>query len=133
MSPALASALALIARLLLAAIFLWSGYGKIGGFDGTVGYITSKNLPMPQVLAAAAVVVELLGAALLVIGWKARWAALALAIFTLLAAVLFHNYWAVPAAQQGLQQILFMKNLAMTGGLLMVVAYGAGRWSVDGR
>jgi putative oxidoreductase len=131
-SPAV-NLLTLAARILLAALFLWSGFGKIGGFTGTVGYIASKGLPLAQALAAATVLVEIGAGLLLLIGWKARWAALALAIFTVLAAVLFHNYWAVPEAQKMMQQISFMKNLAIIGGLLMVVAFGAGSWSVDRR
>jgi putative oxidoreductase len=114
-SPA-ANLLTLVARILLATLFLWSGFGKIGGFAGTVGYIASKGLPLAQALAAATVLVEIGAGLLLLIGWKARWAALALAIFTVLAAVLFHNYWAVPEAQKMMQQISFMKNLAIIGG-----------------
>lgn len=125
--------LTLVGRVLLALMFLLSGYGKISAFDGTVGYIASVGLPLPQVLAALAVVVEIGAGIALVIGWKARWAALALAIFTVLAGVLFHNYWAMPADKQMLQQIMFLKNLAITGGLLFVTAFGPGGWSVDRR
>jgi putative oxidoreductase len=70
---------------------------------------------------------------LLIIGWQARWAALALAVFTVVASVIFHNYWAMPAEQQMMQQLMFMKNLAVTGGLLFVFAYGAGTLSLDAR
>lgn len=133
MTSTMANAIALAGRILLAAMFLMAGYGKIGGFAGTVGYIGSVGLPAPQVLAAAALVVELVGGALLLIGWKARWAALALAGFTVMASVLFHNYWAMPAAQQMMQQLMFTKNIAVAGGLLMVAALGAGGWSVDRR
>ena len=70
---------ALVGRILLALIFIMSGFNKIGGFEGTAGYIASKGLPMPQVLAAATILVELGGGILLVVGWKARWAALAIA------------------------------------------------------
>lgn len=131
MNATMASALALVARLLLAVPFLHAGYGKIGGFAGTVGYITSKALPFPDVLAVAAMVVELVAGVLLVIGWKARWAAVAIAAFTLLASIFFHNFWAVPEAQRALQQIMFYKNMAIIGGLLLVVVYGPGRFSID--
>ncbi|MGH6622321.1 MAG: DoxX family protein [Burkholderiaceae bacterium] len=125
--------LALIARVFLSLMFLKSGYDKIVGFEGTVGYIGSVGLPMPQVMAVLAIVVELGAGIALVLGFKARWAAAALAVFTVLAAVLFHNYWAMPADKQMLQQIMFLKNIAVTGGLLMVMAFGAGAWSVDRR
>ena len=122
---------ALAGRILLALIFVTSGFTKIGGFEGTAGYIASEGLPMPQVLAALTILVELGGGILLVVGWKARWAALALAVFTLVAAVIFHNYWAVPAAERMAQYINFWKNISMVGGMLMVFAFGPGRYSVD--
>jgi putative oxidoreductase len=122
---------ALVGRLLLASIFLTSGWGKLTGFEGTVGYIASKGLPLPQVAAIIAIVCELGGGILLAIGYKARWAALVLAVFTLAAGILFHNYWAVDAAQKMGQQINFWKNVAITGGFLMAYAFGPGRFSLD--
>jgi putative oxidoreductase len=130
---AMTDAIALLGRILLAAMFIYAGYGKIGGFAGTAGYIASQGLPLPQVLAAGTIVLEIVAGVLLVVGWKARWAALALALFTVLASVIFHAYWSVPAEQFRTQQLFFLKNMAVVGGLLMVVALGAGRWSVDRR
>ena len=126
-------AVALVGRILLAAIFIKSGFGKITGFEGTVGYIASKGLPLPQIGAIVAILVELGGGILLAVGFKARWAALAIAIFTLAAGIIFHNYWAVDAAQRMGQEINFWKNVSMTGGLLMIYAFGPGRYSVDKR
>jgi putative oxidoreductase len=124
----------LIGRLLIAYVFIPAGFGKLGaGFAGTVGYIASKGLPMPEALAAAAIVIELGAGLLLLVGFKARWAALALAFFTLVAAIFFHNYWAMPAEQAGMQQIMFGKNLAIVGGLLFIAVFGPGGLSVDGR
>jgi putative oxidoreductase len=122
---------ALVGRLLLAAIFIKSGFGKITGFEGTVGYIASKGLPLPQIGAIIAILVELGGGILLAVGFKARWAALAIAIFTLAAGIFFHNYWAVDAAQRMGQEINFWKNVAITGGALAFFAFGPGRYSVD--
>lgn len=122
-----------VARILLALMFVLGGIGKLGGLEGTAGYIASKGLPLPMVLAVATGVLELVAGVMLIIGWQARWAALALAAFTLLASVLFHNYWAMPAAQQMMQQLMFMKNLAVAGGLLLVFAFGAGSLSLDAR
>jgi putative oxidoreductase len=121
---------ALAGRILLAVIFIISGFGKITGFDGTVGYIGTK-LPMPQLIAILTIVVELGGGILLAIGYKARWAALALAVFTLVAAAIFHDFWAADAAQKMGQQVNFLKNLSMAGGLLMVFAFGPGGTSVE--
>ena len=131
MNPNTQALAALAGRVLLAVLFIISGFGKISGFDGTVGYIASKGLPMPQLVAAGTIALELGGGILLAIGYKARWAALAIAVFTLLAAIIFHNFWAVEAAQKMAQQINFLKNLAITGGMLMVFAFGPGRYSVD--
>jgi putative oxidoreductase len=131
MNPNISNAAALLGRILLALIFITSGFGKITGFEGTVGFIASKGLPLPQLGAIIAIIVEVGGSILLVIGYKARWAALALAIFTLAAAIFFHNYWAVEAAEKMGQQINFWKNISMAGGMLMVFAHGPGRYSVD--
>ena len=125
--------LALLSRLLLAALFLPAGIGKITGFAGTAGYIASVGLPMPTVAAAVAIAVEVLGGLALIVGFGTRWAALALALFTLGASFFFHNYWAMPAEQQMVQQLMFMKNIGVTGGLLALAAFGAGAFSLDAR
>jgi putative oxidoreductase len=121
----------LVGRILIAFIFIFAEYGKITGFEGTVGYIASKSLPLPQLAAIGAIIVELGGGLMLVAGWKARWAAAAMAVFTLLAALIFHNFWAAPADQVQNQMIHFMKNISMLGGLLYVVVHGSGPLSVD--
>ncbi len=117
---------------MLGALFLPAGISKISGFAGTVGYIASKGAPLPEVAAAIAIIVEVGGGLALILGFKTRWAALALAVFTLVATVMFHNYWALPAAQQMTQQLMFMKNIGVIGGLLTLAAWGAGAFSVDG-
>ena len=124
---------ALIGRLLLAYFFIPSGIGKIGGFAGTVGYISSKGLPMPELGAVLAIVVEVGVAAMLLVGFQTRWAALILSVFTLAAGLLFHNYWGVPADQAMMQTLLFNKNLAIAGGLLVFAAFGAGAFSLDAK
>ena len=124
---------ALIARVLMAALFLPAGISKIAGFAGTVGYIGSVGLPMPEIGAAIAVVVEVGGALALLFGFHTRWAALLMALFTVVAGVFFHAFWnAAPEAMQ-MQQIMFMKNIAIAGGLLALNAYGAGSISLDAR
>ena len=127
------NALDLAGRLLLVALFLPAGIAKLTGFAGTVGYISSVGLPLPSVAAALAAVVEIGGALALLFGFGTRIAALALAGFTLVASFFFHAYWAVPADQAFMQQLLFFKNIAVTGGLLAFAAHGAGAWSVDAR
>jgi putative oxidoreductase len=133
MFTSLQNPLALAARLLLAALFLPAGISKITGFAGTVGYISSVGLPMPTVAAALAVAVEVLGGLALILGFGTRFAALALAFFTLVASFFFHAFWDLPADKQMMQQLMFFKNIGVTGGLLALAAFGAGGWSVDAR
>lgn len=130
---ALQNPFALLARLLLAALFLPAGISKISGFAGTAGYIGSVGLPLPEVGAALAIAVEVLGGLALILGFGTRWAALALAVFTLVASFFFHAYWALPAEQQMMQQLMFMKNIGVVGGLLALTAFGAGTFSLDAR
>jgi putative oxidoreductase len=123
----------LLGRALIALLFIPAGFAKIGGFAGVSGYIASKGLPLPEVAAAIAIVFELGLGLLLLFGWKARWAALGMAIFVAVITPIFHNYWASPPAQVTAQQLNFYKNLAVIGGLLVVFAFGPGGWSIDGR
>lgn len=133
MFNALQNPLALAGRLLLALLFLPAGIAKITGFAGTVGYIASVGLPLPALGAVIAIVVEIVGGVALIAGFGTRIAALILALFTLAASFFFHAYWSVPADQQFVTQLLFMKNIAVVGGLLTLSAWGAGAWSVDAR
>lgn len=132
MFATLQNPLALVGRILIALLFIPAGFGKISGFAGTVGYATSVGMPMPTVAVAVGLLIELLGGLALLFGFGARIAALALAVFTLAASFFFHAYWALPADQQMMQQLLFFRNVAVTGGLLAFAAFGAGAWSVDG-
>lgn len=133
MFDTLKNPLALAGRLLLASLFLPAGIGKLTGFAGTIAYISSAGLPMPTLAAAAALIVEIGGGAALIAGAGTRIAALVLALFTLVASFVFHAYWAVPADQQYVTQLLFFKNIAVAGGLLTLAAWGAGAWSIDAR
>lgn len=121
----------LIGRILIAFIFLFAGFGKVTGFEGTVGYIASKGLPLPQLAAIAAIIVELGGSIMLIVGWNARLAAAAMFVFTAMTALFFHNFWAVPADLAQNQMIHFMKNISMMGGLLYVVVHGSGPLSLS--
>lgn len=122
------SILPLLGRVLIAAIFLLSGFGKLADPAGTIGYIASAGLPAPQLGYAGAVAVEILGGLALVIGYRTRLVASVLALFALATAFGFH----FQLGDQN-QFIHFFKNLAMTGGLLQIVAFGAGPVSLDER
>jgi len=122
---------ALIGRVLLAAMFVLAGIDKITGFEGTAGYIASVGLPFAELLTVVTIAVEIGAGLALIIGFQARIAALLLAGFTLAASVLFHNFWAMPAEQAYIQQLMFMKNLSVAGGLLMIVALGGGALGIS--
>ncbi|GJD92997.1 DoxX family protein [Methylobacterium iners] len=115
-------------RALMAAIFLLSGVNKLAAPGATVGYIQAVGLPLPQVALAAAVLIEIVGGLFLLAGYRTQLVALLLAGFTIATALGFHADF----ADQN-QTIHFLKNLAMAGGLLQVVAFGAGGYSLDAR
>lgn len=123
----------LAARILLSLMFILAGLSKLTGLAGTTAYIAGTGLPMPGVLALGSGLLELLAGLAVAIGFKARVGAAALAVFTLLASLLFHSFWAMPAEQVMINQLMFMKNLSVVGGLLLIVAYGAGPLSIDTR
>lgn len=133
MSHTIQNALNLLGRVLFVALFLPAGIGKLTGFSGTVGYIASVGLPAPALGAVLALVVEIGGSLALLAGFGTRIAALVLALFTLVASFFFHAYWSVPADQAFVTQLLFFKNIAVAGGLLVLAAQGAGDWSLDAR
>jgi len=118
----------LVGRTLIALIFLIAGIKKAMAFGGTAGYIASKGLPMPDVLAAIAIVIEIGAAAMVILGWKARLGALALLVFLVPVTLIFHPFWANAAEYNS-----FMKNLAIMGAMLYVMAYGSGPYSLDRR
>ena len=123
----------LAGRVLIALIFVSSGIEKFIDLSGTAASIASKNLPMPAVLAVATAAVELGGGVLVILGWQTRLSALALALFTAIAAYFFHDFWHYPpGAEHTNNMIHFMKNISIIGGFLMLAGAGAGRYSIDG-
>jgi putative oxidoreductase len=116
----------LSARILLAVMFFMAGIGKIGAYAGTQGYMESQGLP--GMLLPAVIGLEIIGSIMLVVGWKIRYAAFALAGFTILSALMFHLNFA-----DQIESIMFMKNLAIAGGLLLLVNHGAGELSLDSK
>lgn len=122
-----------VGRLLLALMFILSGFGKLGNIQGTAAFIASGGLPAPTVLAVAVGALELFGGLALVLGYQVRLVGLALAAFTVAASVVFHAFWSAPAEQQFVTQLLFMKNISVAGGMLLISALGAGPLSIDAR
>ena len=120
----------LVARAFLAAIFLYSGFGKITGFSNTQQYMAASGIPpgLTGLMLVGAIILELFGGLSVLLGYKARWGAIALILFLIPATLIFHTNFAQP-----MQLIQFMKNLGLLGGLLMVYAFGSGPLSVDNR
>ena len=120
-----------IGRILVALIFLISGISKITGFAGTAAWMASMKLPMVEVLLVITIIIEIGGALMLILGWKARLGAAALFLWMIPVTLLFHNFWAMPADQQMINQIMFLKNISMMGAMLYIMAFGSGGYSVD--
>lgn len=123
----------LLGRSLLALIFVVSGFGKIGGWHQTAEYMASKGMPIVPFFLVAAILLEIGGGLSVLVGLKARIGAAALVTFLIPATLIFHNFWALNGMEQQMNMIMFMKNMAILGGLLLVVAFGAGPLSIENR
>jgi putative oxidoreductase len=123
--------LILVARVLLTVLFVISGFGKLTDYSGTVGYMSHLGAPLPSLAAAVAIVMELLVGLALLAGVALRPLALALMLFVAGTAVLGHPFWSMDGADRALNQIHFLKNLAIMGGLLLLAITGAGRFALS--
>ncbi len=115
-----------IARMMLGHLFLIAGWQKISGYEGTQGYMESVGVP--GILLPLVILLELGAGLAIIIGWQTKLAATALALFTIASAVLFHHNFS-----DQMQTIMFMKNIAISGGLMLLAVYGAGACSLDNR
>ena len=123
----------IVGRVLLALMFILSGFDKLIHIEGNTAYMASGGLPAVSAITVAVGLVELFGGLAVATGFQARWAALALALFTLVASFIYHRYWSLPADQQMIQQLLFMKNMAVAGGMFLVAALGPGPGSIGSK
>jgi len=123
----------LLARILLMILFVLSGWSKLTGFEGTVGYMTSLGAPAPMLSAAIAVIMELLVGILLILGFYTRPLALLFALFVLGTALIGHPFWNMVEPERSANMTQFLKNLSIIGGLLLLAVSGAGRFSLDRR
>lgn len=124
---------ALLGRVLVAVIFLRSGVGKVFNFDTVVAMMAGKGMPSPQLLLMAAIAIEFVAGTALVLGYKTRWAALALIVFLVPATLIFHAFWAADPAQLQNQTNHFFKNVAILGALVFFMGNGPGAASLDER
>jgi len=127
--------LPLVGRILIGLIFLVAGIRKLWGpaaFAGTVAYLTKLGFPAPEAMAVIAIIIEIVGSLLLIVGWRTRWAAWLLVLFVVVAAFAAHRFWEITDAGQYFNQMNhFLKNVAIVGGLLYVATFGPGSASVD--
>jgi putative oxidoreductase len=133
MNPAAQSQMLLIGRVLLGALFLVVGIRKIMFYSGSVAYFTKLGFPAPEVMTVLAILIEVGGAALLILGWQTRRISWLLVLFTIIATAMAHRFWEFDAPQYANQMNHFLKNAAIVGGLLYVAVLGAGKLSIDGR
>jgi putative oxidoreductase len=128
-------AAALVGRILLASMFIISGAGKMGAFADTTVYMASAGLPavdpLLELLLILTILVELGGGTAIVLGWKTRSAAVVIFLFTILVTLVFHRFWSAPPDEATAQQLMFMKNVSVMGGLLMLFAFGPGNYALD--
>ncbi|MDZ7736121.1 MAG: DoxX family protein [Gammaproteobacteria bacterium] len=115
----------LVGRILLSAIFIIAGWKKLTGFEGTLGYMVDKGLPFTEILLVLTIIIELGGGLLILLGWQARWAALAIFLFLIPVSIIFHPFWADPGEFNS-----FFKNLAIMGGMAYIVTHGSGPFSL---
>lgn len=123
----------LIARILLAILFLTSGWGKLTNYSGTVTYMAQTGVPLPPVATVVAIVIEFVGSIALILGIWTRRLAVLLALFTLATAFLGHHFWTMEGAERYANSINFYKNLSIVGGFLLLYITGAGKYSIDAR
>lgn len=125
------STLALIGRICIAALFLWAAWGKLMGWEGTVAYMASHQMPAIWFFLPAAVFLQVVGSLLVLTGFKARWGAWMLILFIIPAALIFHDYWHLEGKARLTEQIMFMKDVGTLGGLLLLAAFGPGKYAFD--
>jgi len=116
----------LVARVFLGHIFLLAGLSKISAYEGTQGYMDAMGVP--GALLPLVILLEVAGGLAIIAGWKTRWTAIALAAFSVVSAAIFHNNFGDQT-----QMIMFMKNIAIAGGFLLLAVHGAGAYSLDNR
>jgi putative oxidoreductase len=133
MNPGAQSQMLLIGRVLLGVLFLVAGIRKIMFYSGSVAYFTKLGFPAPEVMAVLAILIEVGGGALLILGWQTRRVSWLLVLFVVIATAMAHRFWEFDAPQYANQMNHFLKNAAIVGGLLYVAVLGAGKLSLDER
>jgi putative oxidoreductase len=122
----------LLGRILISAIFILAGINKFIDYEGTAAYMASKNMPLIPLFLYAAALVELFGGLSVLLGFKTRYGALALGLFLIPVSIVFHDFWNITAQVEKQEQMIhFFSNAAILGGLLYVICFAAGAFSID--
>ncbi len=123
--------LVLLSRICICSIYLWAGWAKIADWKGTIAYMKSKNFPWISLMLPAAIIFQIAGGLSLLLGIYCRLGALLLIIFTIPAMIKMHNFWQVDDTMRTIEKTLFMKDIAIVGGLLAIFILGPGIFSLD--
>ncbi len=118
----------LVGRVLLAFLFIFAGFGKLSDIGGTAGWFGSIGLPLPTIAAILVGLLELVGGLAIIAGFQTRLFAIAIAVFTIAATLIAHTNFA-----DQIQLLMFLKNISITGGLLVLAAFGPGALSIDAK
>ncbi|MCR9293043.1 MAG: DoxX family protein [bacterium] len=130
----LSGPISLASRVLIALIYLLSAVGnKIPNFSSVAEYMASENVPFPQLMLVGGIVFLITGSLSIITGFRARWGAVLLLLFLILATYFFHDFWNFEGQEAQQQMIQFMKNLSLMGSMLFILANGPGAWSLDRR
>ncbi len=125
---------ALVGRILLSQVFILAGINKFAQFSMMTGYMAAKHVPAPAFFLGCAAVLEVFAGVAVLIGFQTKIAAWLLFLYMIPITLLFHNFWALPAGMERVDNMAhFMKNLAIMGGLLLLASFGAGGCSVDSK
>jgi putative oxidoreductase len=124
-----------LGRILISVLFLSAGIGKVMAFAATAEDMTRAGLPVSEILLSLTIVIEIFGAIMLIVGWKARWAAAVMFLWMIPVTLVYHDFWTMPeeGGQAFVNQIMFLKNLAIMGAMLFVSAFGPGSYSLEKR
>ena len=122
----------LVGRVIMASIFVQSGFGKLLDLGGFAANLASKGVPFADVMSVIGASIEFFGGLAVLLGWQTRYAAALIAVFTIVATCISHRYWEFSGAARRAQEVNFNKNVCIVGGYLLLLATGSGRFSLDG-
>lgn len=121
----------LVGRVLISAMFLWAAYEKMKNWKATVDYMKTKHIPYLNIILPVGVALKIIGGLSVLLGWHAHIGALLLLIVAISACLKMHDFWRMHGEERNMEKLLFMKDVAVIGGLFMILALGAGNFGID--